>query len=325
MAHEGSIEIRLRTVEGLKFNDPKTRIRFCRRSDNRTILRADNFTSDGRINLPAFPLENFMYFEVTTSSFRIYRSRSFLVNDGQSVELEDGLIRDGLITLLRSPKKSQAKFDLWNSLSAMFDPLKSVLESSPDIVVNGKLFPKLTEAAYDSIEGRSDTKQVNAKAAMLNLFARLTELGVPSGIKPNWFSFIQQLVTIGRERLIALVDDRMYDSIKDLRKNEPEGWKKASSGLHFKNFPAKFEVDRDSMISVKSDHDKANLQLTVARAANGGVLLDADIDENGNLLRHFGDLLRHRFTGGTRPFDIHEYLILQRPSLVLGYSLAART
>ncbi len=50
-------------------------------------------------------------------------------------------------------------------------------------------------------------------------------------------------------------------------------------------------------------------------------ILDADLDENGKLMAHLADLFKHRFTGGTHPFDIHEYLVLEDPVRSLGYEL----
>jgi hypothetical protein len=69
------------------------------------------------------------------------------------------------------------------------------------------------------------------------------------------------------------------------------------------------------------------LQQTMAPAqdlATGAFapLLDADIDENGDLLIHLIDVLFMRaFSGGTHPFDIHEYLVLAHPNWALGYEL----
>jgi hypothetical protein len=54
------------------------------------------------------------------------------------------------------------------------------------------------------------------------------------------------------------------------------------------------------------------------------VLLDADIDERGDLLGHFLDLFKHKVTGRTHPFDIHELLVLQAgngPRFDPGYHL----
>ena len=54
------------------------------------------------------------------------------------------------------------------------------------------------------------------------------------------------------------------------------------------------------------------------------VLLDADIDESGDLLGHVLDLFKHKVTGGTHPHDIHELLVLQEGTgegFDLGYRL----
>lgn len=45
-------------------------------------------------------------------------------------------------------------------------------------------------------------------------------------------------------------------------------------------------------------------------SGNDLLILDADIDENGQLMAHLADLFKHKFTGGTHPFDIHELLPL---------------
>jgi hypothetical protein len=59
----------------------------------------------------------------------------------------------------------------------------------------------------------------------------------------------------------------------------------------------------------------------VARDGRRTYLLDTDIDENGEWLLHTFDLIRHAFTGGTHPVDIHECLCTAFPSQDLGYHL----
>ncbi len=94
---------------------------------------------------------------------------------------------------------------------------------------------------------------------------------------------------------------------------------------HKKNFPPQFSVSTANMHSVKTREPIGVLQLTVAFAKENGqdrFLLDADIDERGNPLLHFGDFLRHRITGkGTHPYEIYDFLHESIDTPLLGYRL----
>jgi hypothetical protein len=86
-------------------------------------------------------------------------------------------------------------------------------------------------------------------------------------------------------------------------------------------------TDVSDLASVKTREAKANLQLTVARAKRDGrsvFLLDTDMDENGRLILHGFDVIKHAFSGGTHPIDIAESLRRMFPSSVLGYGLAPK-
>lgn len=214
---------------------------------------------------------------------------------------------------------------LWNQLANHFAPLQEVLENSPDIrVKGGKTITKLTGAAYDAI---SDNTTNFAKAALLNLFTKLTMMKEPTGGNEPWFSFVERIIEIGRERFIAIVDPRMGQiirTIKDNIGNFPE-YKNAVAQNHFNSFPAAYQVQKSKMFSIKSDEKKGNVQLTMAPGksplGDDVLLLDTDIDENGELFKHLADVFKHKFTGGTHPFDIHEFLALTFRGRPLGYDL----
>jgi hypothetical protein len=97
---------------------------------------------------------------------------------------------------------------------------------------------------------------------------------------------------------------------------------------HIRNLQAIPDVTSVSdAASVKTREAKANLQLTVARANRDGrsvFLLDTDMDENGRLILHGFDVIRHAFTGGTHPIDIAESLRKMFPGSTLGYGLAPK-
>lgn len=146
--------------------------------------------------------------------------------------------------------------------------------------------------------------------------------------RKSWFLFVQQLLEIGRERFIAVVDEDMADRITTIRDNidDFDDYKRTPIGDHHKNLPAAYAVAKNSMVSIKTTEDHGNVQLTVGKGTDPesgeeAWLLDTDIDENGKLLAHLGDLFKHRFTGGTHPIDIHEYLALAHPGIDVGYDL----
>jgi hypothetical protein len=97
------------------------------------------------------------------------------------------------------------------------------------------------------------------------------------------------------------------------------------AGNHRPNVPPDLQADIVDMVSLKSTHAKGNFQLTLTRLrGTDDVLLDADIDESGDLLGHLLDIFKHKRTGGTHPHDIHEILVLQdgaSQGFDLGYRL----
>ena len=66
----------------------------------------------------------------------------------------------------------------------------------------------------------------------------------------------------------------------------------------------------------------------LAGACNGCPLLPLPVDAQriikAELLAHTFDLIRHMFTGGTDPIDIHESLCQLFPDVPLGYGLTPR-
>jgi hypothetical protein len=148
-----------------------------------------------------------------------------------------------------------------------------------------------------------------------------------SGNAP-WFSFVEEILEIAQSRMIALVRPEMGDLVQTIRKDIGKfpDYEHAVAGNHFGNMPPQFNVKKSSMFSVKTSDDKGNLQLTFGRGkdANGNdvLVLDADIDESGNLLAHLLDVFKHKITKKqTHPYDIHEYLSLAYPAFPQGYEL----
>lgn len=323
MGNEGIFDLGLLDVAGQPAQDPRTRVSFLRASDNRIIARSGNlvFPPNHAFTLPAFPQEHNLLAEVTPSRYRHRKSGFFTLTDNERIKRN--------LTVFRLPNKWQARFVPWSLLQASFLPMQQVLDGSDDLkIIKGGRIEKFTGAAYDSV---TDSKTILAKAALLNLFAALDALKEPIGGRRSWFSFVQRIFAIGRERFIAQVAPEMGEIVRRIKDDigEFEEYEHTPAGNHLENVrdnaPEGYRVIKSKMFSVKTSEDHANLQLTMApskdEAGNDVMLLDADIDENGKLLEHLADLFRHRFTGGTHPFDIHEYLVLANIERELGYEL----
>lgn len=319
MANEGFFQLGLMDVAGRPVNESDVKVSFVRVTENRVIATARelSFPPPHRFAVPAFPQEKNLVCEVTPPRFRQRRSGIFTLTDGETV------IRN--LTLFRRPDKFTAAFTAWDQLSSHFQPLKTVLNRSSAVKVKGgRLLGRFAEATYDGV---SEKAEVFAKAALLNLYTKLTDLKEPTGGQEPWFSFVEEIVEIGRERFIAVVNPRMGEIVRAIKADlgRFEDYKNTPAQNHFGNIPRAFNPVKSKMFSIKSTEDHGNVQLTLApgkdATGNDLLVLDADIDENGQLLAHLADLFKHKFSGGTHPFDIHEYLVLDNPSRPLGYEL----
>lgn len=301
--------------------DPDTQIRVIR-TDNTSILRFKSLTTplNQALEIPAFPQESNLRCEVIPKRYRNFTTNFFTLSTSAPKASE--------VRALRLPKQWSADFTSWNQLSDDFNPLKQVLENSTIKVIKGEKLGKFTESQYDST---SAEKVTLAKAALLNLFAKLTVLPEPIGGRIPWFSFVDEILAIDRERFYAKVNVEMGAIVGRIKQN-PDKFKiyeNTPAANHFeklKDTLPDFQIFKTKMFSVKTTDKNGNLQLTMAPAKdssnNDVLLLDADLDENGDLLNHMIDaFLIHPFNGGTHPFDIHEYMVLAHPGRALGYQL----
>ncbi len=319
MGNEGFFELGLLDVTNRPVNDSGVTVSVLRANDQRVIARFTNleFPSTHRFALPAFPQESNLYCEITMPRYRQRRSDFFTLTDGETV------MRN--LTVFRRPDKWSARFVTWDQLPNHFLPLQRILENSPGVrIKGGRSFSKFTAEAFDKID---DTKSALAKASLLNLYTKLTVMKEPTAGNQTWFSFVERIVEIGRERFIAIVDSRMGQIVHTIkgRVGQFKDYKNTPAGNHHGNIPAGYEAPKSKMFSTKSREENGNVQFTMAPAkdpeGNEVLLLDADIDENGALLAHLADVFKHKFSGGTHPFSIYEYLALAHRDRPLGYEL----
>jgi hypothetical protein len=322
MINIGKLGLTISNVENQPALDPNTRIDV-KRNDGTAILRFRelNLPLEGRLDIPAFPQESNLRCYVTPKRYRHFFTEPFTLSTATPRTIE--------ARVMRLPKQWSARFTTWNQLSADFTPIKAVLENSNIKVIKGEKLGKFTENKYDAA---SAERTVLAKTALLNLFAKMTALPEPIGEQRPWFSFVDRFLAIDRERFYAIVNAEMGEIVKHVKANlhKFKTYESADAGNHFNKLQEtlpEFRIVKSKMFSVKTDDRHGNLQLTMAPARdsstnNDVMLLDADIDENGDLLNHMIDVfLLHPFTGGTHPFDIHEYLTLAHPNRALGYEL----
>ena len=318
MGNEGFFQLSLMDVRGRPINESNVRVGFFRVSDNKSISSGTHdFPPPHTFTLPAFPQEKQMFCDVTPPRYRMRRISPFLLTDGEKITRN--------ISLFRRPDKWSATFMPWDQLGSQFLALTDILKKSSAVKVKGgKLLGKFTEATYDGVTAKNE---VFAKAAMLNIYAKLTDLKEPTKGTEPWFSFVKEIVEIGRERIIAIVEPRMGEIVREIKDDigKFKDYENTIAKNHFGNIPATFQPQKSKMFSIKSSEDHGNVQLTMVpgQDANGNplLILDADIDENGEMFQHLMDLLKHKFSGGTHPFDIHEYLAFVDPNRPLGYQL----
>jgi len=228
------------------------------------------------------------------------------------------------VCLPRRPSHWQPEFTPWRELGDPFSSLRDVLAASPAFRVGQFSAPvTCTGRAFDEIDAADESRAL-AKISLLNLFGRLREERAP-GTGGSWFARVRALLLATRERFIAEVDEACWATVNDLATRPRGGYREAPVKLHIENFRSIPGVTAvRGAASVKTAERKANLQFSVARVTRDGrmgYLLDADIDENGSLLLHTFDLIRHAFTGGTHPVDVHECLCTAFPGTDFGYHL----
>ena len=310
------------TAERTPATDPDVSVTFLR-ADGREMLRARNleFPPRHRFSVPSFPLGKNLRCQVTSALYKFVQSEFFTLKEDET--------HTSNVLLIRDPARWQPAFTPWKLLpNNRFSLLKTVLGHSFVKTKHGPDIGSFTDDVYD--DPLASAQILLAKMALLNLFAVLMDTKEPIHNTAPWFTFVQQILVIDRERFIALVDPQLWDIITAIS-NDMGNFKTffpGETGLHVDNIPSVYTVQGE-LLSVKSHYEHGNVQFTLANILDAEnrklVLLDCDMDENSNVILHLGDVFfRHPFTGGTDPVDIHEFIVFHDPGVNLGYLLTAR-
>jgi hypothetical protein len=221
--------------------------------------------------------------------------------------------------LTRLPRAWTPQFAPLQSLAVpRFQTFRNIVAVSTNVdLKNGPAVGNLN-AKYDVL---ADGSQIQAKTALLNLFAVLTDEQDPIGKVP-WFTYVRKIVRIDQERFIAEVDPALFENVQTILNGLNGSFKgqgfftepDSDLLLHVGNIPPQYGGSQNinKMITLKKDYEQGDLQLTMAFMTVAGKavhLLDCDLDENRNIVLHSLDLVKHLFNGGTSPISMHEYIV----------------
>ena len=326
-SNQGIVTILLRNAENQRLSDIQTTVYFFRSNDEgkfgRFVRFFENHSEDFLVEaFPMFPRR----VDVEPRRYR-HVARFFQVTAGERLLLD--------IPCLRKPGAGwRPIFTDWRDLGAPYGDLKRMLRDSPTLhlKIRGKkeLRPigPFTEDKFDDVD---DEALIQGKAGMLNVYAKMDGTGVSGVAGKPWLRGIKRVLRVQRDRIVALIDEKTANLIRVLEEQNgsvDDRYKGERGNLagHRKNIPEQFTFTTADMHSVKTRDEIGVLQLTVAFAKENGAdrfVLDADIDERGNPLSHFGDFRRHRITGkGTHPYEVYDLLHESLEDPLLGYRLA---
>lgn len=134
------------------------------------------------------------------------------------------------------------------------------------------------------------------KAGLLNLFAKMMH---PSTEK-SWDDVVG-IFGFKPARIYARVNNQLWDKVRFL----PQRFQEKPGTMH--SFDDKWTRLAEHA-SFKTPDPMGNLQLIFANNAAGEMAVDADLDDHQGL-KHAFDVIRHKFSGDTNPYDIHQVLV----------------
>lgn len=325
MSNTGKLGLELNDVENHPVIDDDVRVRLV--ADGRPILdrRGIRFgTAGGKVTfagVPAFPQAKLLHGRVTLSRYRSRPIPFFPLTHGQTHSVA--------LQVVRQADEWQASFTPWDELSGRFRSLQRVLDASPDLKVpGGRRFGSLTRAEYDSVAGTG--AEALAKACLLNLHHKMSGLTDPTTGGRRWFTYLDRILELRRDRLIGIAQPAMGDSIRAIKANIAAipGYRNEGAAHHHGNLPLdRYEAAAGDMFGIKSSEEKGNVQFSMAPAVDREtgdrvLLIDADIDEDGTFFGHLLEVFEHKVTGKkTHPFDVREIFGASDPGFDAGYRL----
>jgi len=318
MPDTAKFTLQITNAEGAPAEEPDCYVGFMR-PDGTTVVEAENtvFPPDRTFDVPAWPQEQNLYCLLKPSLYQVVQSGFFRPSDDTS---------QGVTFMRRSDQWSPTFQPMAALASPRFTPLKQVLAKSTNVdIKNGPLIGNLNDH-FDTMQ-ENGSQQMLSKMALLNTYAVLCDETEPIN-NTHWWPYVQQIVRIDQERIVAEADPALFDIVQTIRNNLSDFAAKGyftefSPVLHLANIPDQYELT-DGLITIKCCYEQGNVHYTMGKATNAGrnvVLLDCEVEGHANLIEHTGDIFINMITGGTHPIDMHEYIVHHDHGVDLGYDL----
>ena len=136
------------------------------------------------------------------------------------------------------------------------------------------------------------------KAGLLNLFAKMRD-----DTTNEVFTRVISIFKVKPARIYAEVRPDLWEMVRSLPQRfheEPDN----GSMHHFDDGWTRL----NDHASFKTPDPTGNLQLTFATKSENRMAVDADLDDHQGL-KHAFDVIKHKFSGDTNPYDIHQVLV----------------
>jgi len=148
------------------------------------------------------------------------------------------------------------------------------------------------------------------KAGLLNLFAKMND---PSS--QHVWADVEKIFGVKPARIYAEVKSELWDKVRGL----PNRFHEEPDNGSMHKFGGEWTRIAEHA-SFKTPDPMGNLQLTFANNAQERLAVDADLDDHQGL-KHAFDVIKHKFSGDTNPYDIHEVLV-KFQNIDPGYNFA---
>jgi len=220
-------------------------------------------------DVPAFPTGNWLV-EIFPGKYRIKSVFLDLPSNGERT------IRE---TLFVDPGRVKAVLPTANDIQTMsrWSALRDVLGKST--------------IQYDALKDQQ-------KAGLLNLFAKMSDDSAAGA----WEHMVG-VFEVKPARIYATVKDDLWTKVQTL----PQRFHEEPDNGSMHKFGGEWTRLAEHA-SFKTPDPMGNLQLTFASNAKKEKAVDADLDDHQGL-KHAFDVIKHKFSGDTNPYDIHEVLV----------------